>query len=335
MRVSYDELYGVMKDRLRKYGADEEIASGCARNLAETSLSGVYSHGLNRFSRIISMIQKGYIKPNNRPECVSAVSAMGAFEVWDGRLGMGNTNAAFCMGRAVSMATQNGAGVVALRDTNHWQRGGAFGIQAAQAGCAAICWTTTMPNMPVWGGADRRIGNNPLVFCVPYGESWVLFDGAMAQFSYGAIESAQLEGRQLPVAGGYDEQGRLTTDPDAIAKTWRVLPIGFWKGSGFSVLMDMMASVLSGGKTVSEIGQQGHTPEDEYGLNQMFIAIKADTSWGSEKIDTIIADIKASVLAEGVTGIRYPGEREKRVREENLKQGIPVNEDIWNAVKAL
>ena len=332
MRVSYDELYRVMNDRLVKYGVPEDIAGMCARNLAETSLSGVYSHGLNRFPRIISMIKMERIKPGNRPE---QVSALGAFEVWDGRLGMGNTNAAFCMDRAIELAKKNGAGVVALRNTNHWQRGGAFGIQAARAGYAAICWTTTMPNMPVWGGRDRRIGNNPLVFCVPYRDSYVLFDGAMAQFSYGALESAQLAGKQLPVAGGYDEAGNLTTDPDAIAKTGRVLPIGFWKGSGFSVLMDMMASVLSGGQTVGGIGKQGNEPEAEYGLNQIFVVIKADVVGGAEKIEAIIADIKASVPTEGASPIRYPSEREKQAREENLRLGIPVNENIWNAVKAL
>jgi 3-dehydro-L-gulonate 2-dehydrogenase len=323
-----------MKDRLIKYGTNDEIACACARNLVETSLCGVYSHGLNRFPRIIAMIKKGRIKPNKRPLCVSALDS---FEVWDGQLGMGNTNAAFCMDRAVDMAKKTGVGCTALRNTNHWQRGGAFGIQAAVAGCAAICWTTAMPNMPVWGGADRRIGNNPLIFCVPYGDNWVLFDGAMSQFSYGAIESAQLAGTPLPAAGGYDEEGRLSNDPGAIARTWRVLPIGFWKGSGLSLLMDMMASVLSGGKPVYEIGKQGGTPEDEYGVNQIFIAIDMTrmNHGAAETIDAIIADIKASTPAEGASEIRYPSEREKRIREENLKLGIPVNESIWNAVKSL
>jgi 3-dehydro-L-gulonate 2-dehydrogenase len=331
MRVGYDELYQVLRERLIKYGANEDIACACARNLSESSLCGVYSHGLNRFARIISMMRKGIIKPNERPECVSS---FGALEVWDGRLGMGNTNAAFCMGKAIELAKKNGIGCVALRNTNHWQRGGAFGIQAAGENCAAVCWTTTMPNMPVWGGKYRCIGNNPLVFCVPYGGSYVLFDGAMAQFSYGAIESAQLAGEKLPVAGGYDEQGRLTTDPVAIAKSWRPIPIGFWKGSGLSILMDMMASILSGGKPVCEIGKQGNTPEDEYGLNQVFIAINAGGS-SESTISAIIEDIKAAALAEGCSEIRYPSEREKRVREENIKLGIPVNEGIWNTVKAL
>ncbi|MDR0409748.1 MAG: 3-dehydro-L-gulonate 2-dehydrogenase [Spirochaetaceae bacterium] len=331
MRVSYDALYQVMKERLVKYGADEDIARACARNLAETSLCGVYSHGLNRFTRIISMMKKGFIKPNERPE---RVSSMGALEVWDGRLGMGNTNAAFCMDRAIELAKASGIGCAALRNTNHWQRGGAFGVQAAGAGCVAVCWTTTMPNMPVWGGKNRRIGNNPLIFCVPYRDSYVLFDGAMSQFSYGAIESAQIAGRKLPVAGGYDERGMLTDDPAAIAKTWRTLPIGFWKGSGLSILMDMAAVVLSGGKPVCEIGRQGGTPEDEYGLNQVFIAMDARGS-GAEVVDAVIADIKSAEFAEWSSEIRCPGEREKRLRAENERLGIPVDEGIWKAVNAL
>jgi 3-dehydro-L-gulonate 2-dehydrogenase len=277
------------------------------------------------------MIKKGHIKPNQRPE---RVSSLGALEVWDGKLGMGNTNAAFCMDRAIELAKKNGIGCAALRNTNHWQRGGAFGVQAAKAGCAAICWTTTMPNMPVWGGKDRCIGNNPLIFSVPYEDNYIMFDGAMAQFSYGAIESAQLAGKKLPVAGGYDEDGKLTTDPDAITKTWRTLPIGFWKGSGLSILMDMIAAAISGGKPVCETGKQGDTPEDEYGLNQIFIAIDARNS-AAETLSAIIADIKASTLAEESSEIRYPGEREKQMREENMKLGIPVNENIWNTVNAL
>jgi 3-dehydro-L-gulonate 2-dehydrogenase len=328
-----------MKERLVKYGVCEEIAEACARNLADTSLCGVYSHGLNRFPRIITLIQKGVIKPNNKP---SPVRTAGAFEVWDGNMGMGNTNAAFAMERAITLAKQNGIGAVALRHTNHWQRGGAFGIQAANSGCAGICWTTTMPNMPAWGGADRRIGNNPLVFCVPYDEDdgvsqpYVMADSAMAQFSYGALESAQLAGKQLPVVGGYDEHGALTTDPAAIAKTWRVLPMGFWKGSALSVMLDLFAVLMSDGKPVCEIGKHGNTPEDEYDLNQVFIAINIQwNEHGHELVRQIVYDLKASIPIENGEALRYPGEREHKIRAENLKEGIPVNENIWNTVLAL
>jgi 3-dehydro-L-gulonate 2-dehydrogenase len=326
-------MFNVIRECLIKHGTDEEIACACARNIAETSLCGVHSHGLNRFPRIISMIKNGRIMPNSRPE---RVSSAGAFEVWDGKFGMGNTNAAFCMDRAVELSKEYGVGCIALRHTNNWLRGGSFGIQAAASGCAAICWSTTMPNMPVWGGTDRRIGNNPLVFCVPYGDSFVLFDGSMAQFSYGTMEAAWLDKKKLSVPGGYDEQGNLTTDPDAILKTWRALPIGFWKGSGFSVLMDMIASALSGGKPVYEIGGQGGEPEDEYGVNQVFIAINVTAKEMSElMIEGIISNIKSSSRADGFSEISYPGEQEKQICEENKRLGIPVNKKIWNRVKIL
>jgi 3-dehydro-L-gulonate 2-dehydrogenase len=193
-----------------------------------------------------------------------------------------------------------------------------------------------MPNMPVWGGTDCRIGNNPLAFCVPYGSSFVLFDSSMSQFSHETMETAQLEKKNLPVAGGYDERGNLTTDPIAIAKTHRTLPIGFWKGSGLSILMDVMASMLSDGKPVYEIGEQGDSPEDGCNVNQMFIAFKVTSKEISDRIiETIIEDIKSSRLANGFSGILYPGEQEKLICEENKRLGIPVNKYIWNRVKIL
>jgi 3-dehydro-L-gulonate 2-dehydrogenase len=249
---------------------------------------------------------------------------------------MGNTNAIFCMDRAIEMAKQYGIGCVAICCTNHWQRGGAFGIQAAKAGCVGICWTNTMPNMPPWGAKDRKIGNNPLIFCIPYGDSYVMVDAAMAQFSYGAIESAKIAGRQLPVAGGYDKDGNLTTDPTELEKTWRMLPIGFWKGSGFSILMDMIGASLSGGMTAPEIGKQGGTPTDEYNLNQVFIAIDVKDKEANDKaIKLIIDDLKTSDLVDKNAGILYPCEKELAIERDNITNGIPVNEEVWKTILEL
>ena len=94
----------------------------------------------------------------------------------------------------------------------------------------------------------------------------------MAQFSYGQMENKALRGELLPVPGGYDEQGNLSCDPKEISKTWRVLPIGYWKGSALSIVLDLVATVLSGGLSVSAVGKMTN---DEYGLSQMFIAMDA------------------------------------------------------------
>ena len=333
MRVSFDEMYNVMKDCLIKHGVSEDIACGCARNLASNSQGGVGSHGFNRFPRVVAMLKKGSIKPNARP---TLIESWGSFEKWDGGLGMGNTNAELCMERAIALAKKSGIGCVALRHTNHWQRGGAFGIQAARAGCVGICWTNTMPNMPAWGAVDRRIGNNPLIFCVPYGEDYVMVDGAMSQFSYGLIESARMAGKNLPVVGGYDSEGNLTTDPAEIEKTWRVLPIGFWKGSGLSIMLDILAASLSDGMAVCDIGKQGPTPTDEYNLSQVFIAIEVkDKAANDALVRRVIEDVKASSQWDEESPILYPGERGLERYRENVELGIPVNEEVWRTVLAL
>lgn len=223
----------------------------------------MYSHGLNRFPRVVSYLEKGEIDPLARAECISR---MGSMERWDGHRGFGPLNAQRAMERACALAKENGVGIVALGNNNHWMRGGTYGWLAAEKGCIGICWSNTAPNMPAWGAKDCRIGNNPIILSVPRSDGQhVMVDCALSQFSYGKLESTRLAGRQLPVPGGCDEDGQPTTDPAAIEKSGRALPIGYWKGSGLSILLDLIATLLSGGNAVHTIGTFG----DEIGLTQI------------------------------------------------------------------
>ena len=331
LRLSQESIRETLQDKLIKHGVPHAIAKECTALLIENSMDGIYSHGINRFPRIIAYLDEGYIKPANIP---TKVAGYGAMEKWDGNLGMGNTNAKFCMDKAIKLARAYGIGCVAIRHTNHWMRGGAYGLQAADAGCIGICWTNTQPNMPAWGGKDRRIGNNPLIFCVPKEGGHVMMDGAMAQFSYGAIESARLAGRQLPVPGGFDSKGEITCDPAEIEKTWRVLPIGYWKGSCISVMLDMVAATLSEGDSVCEIGKLGG---DEFNLSQVFIAIDVQRITPGYKtiVQQIVDDIKASERVDEKTEIPYPNEGCYVTRADNLKRGVPVHEAVWETIMAL
>ena len=204
---------------------------------------------------------------------------------------------------------------------------------AAEKGCIGICWSNTAPNMPAWGAKDCRIGNNPLILAVPRSDGQhVMVDCALSQFSYGKLESTRLAGRQLPVPGGCDEDGQLTTDPAAIEKSGRALPIGYWKGSGLSILLDLIATLLSGGNAVHTIGTFG----DEIGLTQIMIAIDP-TKFGTVEendavIDAILADIKASTPARPDGEVRWPGEGMLRTIKENRELGVPVVEEIWESV---
>lgn len=332
-RIQFEELKAEFKRVLVKKGCDEASADISAQLITETSCDGVYSHGVNRFPRVIEYIEKGYIDLKARP---TRVEGMGAFERWDGNLGLGNVNAKLSMDRAVELAREFGIGCVALANTNHWLRGGSYGWQAADAGCVGICWTNTQPNMPSWGARDRRIGNNPYIMAIPRKEGHVVVDIAMAQFSYGQMEASAMRNEMMPVPGGYDEQGKLSCDPKEIAKTWRVLPIGYWKGSSMSIVMDLIAAVLSGGRSTMKVGELG---SDEYGLSQMFIAMDATRIVGETFLDSavneVIANIQASERVDPNQPVLYPGEKELSIRNDNLANGIPVEEAVWAKIKSL
>ena len=332
-RVAYEEMVAQFTRVLEKHGFTPADAKDAAVIFAQNSLSGVYSHGLNRFPRVVSYLEKGEIDPLARAECISR---MGSMERWDGHRGFGPLNAQRAMERACALAKENGVGIVALGNNNHWMRGGTYGWLAAEKGCIGICWSNTAPNMPAWGAKDCRIGNNPLILAVPRSDGQhVMVDCALSQFSYGKLESTRLAGKQLPVAGGYDENGELTTDPAVIERTQRVLPIGYWKGSSLSILLDMIGTILTDGNSVAKTG----TFDSEVGLTQIMIAIDPTKFQSVEITDSIInaicADVNGSTPVKEGDRVRCPGEGDWKRRQENMANGIPVVEEKWNQVLAM
>lgn len=333
MRVSYDELVEKFEVILVSRGFSEDNAMSAATVFAKNSLDGIYSHGVNRFPRVVEYLDKGEIDAS---AIATVESSMTAIERWNGHRGFGPLNAKLAMDRACELAKVYGVGVVALGNNNHWMRGGTYGWQAADQGCIGICWSNTMPNMPAWGGKDRKIGNNPFIMSIPRSNGQhAVIDCAVSQFSYGKIEEARLKGTQLPVPGGYDTKGDLTTDPGEIEKTWRVLPMGYWKGSGISIALDLIATVLTNQNSVSKIGTFG----DEVGLTQIMIAIdpsKFNTPEETDAIvDEIVNDIKSSEPVKEGGEVFYPGELELKTRKDNTENGIPVIDEVWEKINSL
>jgi len=317
---------------LLKIGYSADKAEQCSTIFTTNSLEGIYSHGVNRFPRFVKYTIDGFIKPDAEP---TMKHSAGSLEQWNGNFGPGPLNASFAAKRAMTIAANSGIGLVALADTNHWMRGGTYGWQVAREGYVFIGWTNTDANMPAWGALDARLGNNPLVFALPFENEAIVLDFAMTQFSYGKMEAIQMEGKNLPYPGGFNKDGELSTDPGEILETKRTLPIGYWKGSGLSLLLDILAVVLSGGKSTHEISKTG----TEAGLSQVFIAISLERLSGFSEIESsvnrIIEDLKKSEKQDNNTSVRYPGESVVKVRNENLKIGIPVNREVWENILRL
>jgi 3-dehydro-L-gulonate 2-dehydrogenase len=330
LRVTFDELYAALRRAMQQLGLTEDRAALCARLFAETTCDGVYTHGLNRFPRFVQTIGNGSIDVHAEP---TRILGFGAIERWEGHRGVGNLNAHASMSRAIALAKMHGIGGVALANTNHWMRGGSYGWQAAEQGLFAICWTNTLANLPAWGATTPTLGNNPLVIAIPRPNGPAVLDMAMSQFSYGTLAAYSKRDQPLPVDGGFDNNGNLTRDAAAIEASQRALPVGYWKGSGLSLVLDMLAAMLSGGLAAHQIPRD---PLRESGVSQIFLAIDpssiADPQELTQIAEGILESLQEATPADPDKPVRYPGEQTLHLREENLRLGVPVDPEIWRQI---
>jgi len=320
---------------MQRLGLAEERAALCARLFAETTRDGVYTHGLNRFPRFAAMVGNGSVDVHAE---ATRTAGVGSLERWDGQRGVGNLNAFAATQRAIELAKQHGIGGVALANTNHWMRGGTYGWIAAEAGLVVMCWSNTLANMPAWGAATPTVGNNPLVIAVPRpgaAGGHVVLDMAMSQFSYGTLAAYSKRGALLPVDGGFDTAGNLTRDAAAVEASQRAVPVGYWKGSGLSLVLDMLAAMLSGGLSTHQLSRD---PLRESGQSQVFLAIDPAALASTQELSRITEDILASFREATPTDpnkpVRYPGEETLRLREENMRLGVPVDPEIWQQINS-
>ncbi|MGB4407290.1 MAG: 3-dehydro-L-gulonate 2-dehydrogenase [Sphaerochaeta sp.] len=331
MRVQFGDMVRQFEKVLLSRGMDGPSAKLSATMIAETSLEGVYTHGANRFYFYVKNIDDGLVDVDAR---ATLVGRFGVLERWDAKMGPGNLNANICMKRAIELAKENTIGCVALANNSHWMRPGTYGLMAAEEDCIGILWTNTLPLMPAWGGKDAKVGNNPLVLAIPSNDGPVLVDEAMSQFSYGKMETYKRAGRPLPFDGGFDSEGNPSRDAAAIMESRRPMPMGFWKGTSLALALDLIASALSGGRTTHSIGT-----DVESAVSQVFIAISLadlpDRVAIEEKIAASLSDLKASDAIDPNNPVRFPGEKRKSLREENMREGIPVDERIWEKICSL
>ena len=189
--------------------------------------------------------------------------------------------------------------------------------------------------MPPWGAKECRIGTNPLIIAIP-SNPITMVDMSCSMYSYGMLEVNRLAGRQTFVDAGFDDDGNLTKDPGTVEKNRRLLPMGYWKGSGLSIVLDMIATLLSNGLSVAEVTEE---KDDEYCVSQIFIAIEVDRlidgKTKEEKLQRIMDYVKTAERADPNVEIRLPGHEFVALKADNQANGIPVDDSVWAKLKSL
>ncbi len=334
VRIPFDEMKATAKKAFLNLGLSEEKAELCATIHTQSSADGVESHGMNRIPRFAEYVQKGWVDVHAEPELVGS---KGACENYDGHLGIGVCNAVFCADRAAELAKERGIGLVTIKNTTHWMRGGAYAWRIAYKGYMGISWINTESCMPMWGSDEPGVGNNPFCMAIPREKGPIVVDMAMSQYAYGKLGVYRMQGKKLPYPGGFDQEGHLTDDPGAIEKSGRILPTGYWKGSSLAIALDLAAAMLANGFCGTDMDEQGKGSCT--GCCQVFIAIDPYLFGGKEEVqkmlDRRVAAADASHPINPAHPVKCPGESTVARRERSMKEGVNVDETVWAQIQQL
>lgn len=334
VRIPYETVKSTVRNVFLNLGLKEEQAEICSSIHTQSSADGVESHGLNRIPRFAEYVQKGWINLEGRPELKGA---KGAVENYDGHLGIGITNALFCADRAMELAKVHGIGCVSLKNTTHWMRGGTYAWHMAEAGFMGLSWINTESCMPLWGSDEPGVGNNPFCVAIPREDGPIVLDMAMSQYAYGKLGVYRLAGKELPFPGGFDKEGNLTSDPGAIEESKRILPAGYWKGSGMAIALDMAAALMANGNCGTDMDAAGQGSCS--GCCQIFIAFDPCLFGTKEEVQSMlnkrVAAADASHPEREGGHVSCPGERTIATRIKSMKEGVCVDETIWAQIQSL
>src|ERR1035441_8381703 len=125
------------------------------------------------------------------------------------------------------------------------------------SGFIGIFFANASKAMPPWGGRQGLLGTSPIAVAAPGGKEMPFdLDMSPAVAARGKIRRAARRGQPIPLGYALDAQGRPTTDPNAALDGGVVLPIGGPKGSGISMLIDIMGGVISGAACAGDVGNQ-------------------------------------------------------------------------------
>ena len=328
--VQYEEAVKRMARSLERF-LNAQDAKRFAEIFAGNSLDGVYSHGMNRYPRYLSDMESGLC--DAKVTQAERVSGLGGLEVWDAHFGVGPLIAQQMADRAIELARTHGIACVALRNNSHWLRAGRYGLMMADAGMMGLCMTNTCMNLVAYGAKEPSTGNNPITIAIPRRAGSLVMDMAVSQYAFGKLEIMAQEGGMLDTPCGYDTDGNLTNDPQKIVESGLMTPMALWKGSALSIMIDLMVSMLSLGRTSLAIG----TPADgEKGMSQMFVCMNPaaviDMDKAEAQMEKTIAFLNSLEPKDGVHGVHAPGENLEKTRARNRECGIPVTEDTWQKI---
>jgi hydroxycarboxylate dehydrogenase B len=307
-----------------------------AENLVLANLTGHDSHGIGMMPRYVEALLEGGLHPNRE---VEVKLDGGALLALDGGAGYGQSIGLQATALAIERAQKHGVSIVALANSHHLGRIGHWAEMAVAEGLVSIHFVNvqSFARVAPFAGADRRFGTNPVCIGVPLpGEPPFLLDMATSAVAQGKLRVAHNKRAKIPHGWLIDDQGNSTDDPrwGVIAPLGAMSCFGEHKGYGLAVACELLGGALTGGGVTDYDNKTRRRV-----LNGMLSILIDPARLGTQESYTkdsksFLAWLRASRTAPGHDRVRIAGEPEREYRAKRSREGIPVDDETWNEIRA-
>lgn len=323
-RIPVADLAAVIERRLLRDGMGAAAAALLGRNHAECERDAALSHGVFRVPQYAVSLETGYLNGVAEPVIEQPSPTFFRIDADGGVAQLALERARAAIEAAVE---QHGSAVVAIRDSHHhselwpdlepFARRGWFGLSMVTAGS---------PFVAPEGARAPVLGTNPYAFATPVaGADPLIADFATSAMAMGDVTLHANAGREVPLGTGLDAQGNDTTDAAAIIDGGTLLPFGRHKGAALSMMVEVLASALTGGAFSHQTPQQKPQGVRTNRTGQFLLLIDPDFGGDGGHAERVSGFVAA--LAEAGVD-RMPADRRYRARAAADADGIPVTDAI-------
>ncbi|WP_280154676.1 malate/lactate/ureidoglycolate dehydrogenase [Piscinibacter sp. XHJ-5] len=334
--IPLERLRAAISDLMLGFGSAPREIELVTDNLLQANLTGHDSHGIGMLPRYANAYLEGGLRPN--AQLVTRLDS-GTLLALDGQAGFGQVIGHDTMHLGIERARRHGSCIVALANSHHLCRIGAWAEMAVAEGLVSVHFVNVIsrPIVAPWGGGDARFGTNPFAVGIPVaGRDPIVLDMATSVIAQGKTRVAFNKGEALAPGQLLDDQGRATTDPryGVVDPLGALRTFGEHKGFGLALVCELLGGALAGGLAV-----HGPASGEQRVLNGMLTILLdparlGDSAAFARETRAFLDWVKASRPQEGVDHVRVAGEPERETRAKRLAEGIPVDDNTWQELRA-
>ncbi len=326
--ISVEELKSFAFNLLVAGGFSPSNAEDTSQVLVWADSRGTASHGVLRIPRYIEMVEQGRIAVGAdivEEQGDSVISILNAQNT------PGATAMLAAMDKAINSADQFGFGWCSVKNITHAGAVGYYALRAVERGMLGIVLSASMPLMAYHGSKVSGLSTNPISIAAPKSGDPLLLDMSTSTVALGKIMHAKDAQTDIPADWGIDKDGKPTTNPNEVET---LTPLGGPKGSGLSLMIEIVSSLLVSNPVLSEAlnGKKA-------AMNGVTLAVDISRFTHidvfAEQITELVASIKQLPKADGTESLLMPGERGYQQMAYCKESGISVSAGTADRLKAL